>query len=50
LKEKLENRVADRLARYEYPRTIEFLDELPTTSTGKVRRQSLRERDGIADS
>ncbi|WP_226008173.1 acyl-CoA synthetase [Natrinema salinisoli] len=50
LKEELENRVTDRLARYEYPRMIEFLDELPTTSTGKVRRQSLRERDGIADS
>jgi len=41
--------VRDRLADYEYPREVEFLDELPQTSTGKVQRQSLREREGIAD-
>jgi len=37
--------VKDRLAKYEYPREIEFIDELPKTSTGKVRRKSLRERE-----
>ncbi|UHQ95200.1 acyl-CoA synthetase [Haloterrigena alkaliphila] len=50
LKETLGTRVKDRLAPYEYPREIEFIDDLPKTSTGKVRRQSLREREGIADS
>lgn len=50
LKETLGTYVKDRLAPYEYPREIEFVDELPKTSTGKVRRQSLREREGVADS
>ncbi|WP_245800672.1 AMP-binding enzyme [Natrinema saccharevitans] len=50
LKERIGDRVKDGLAPYEYPRTIEFVDELPKTSTGKVRRQTLRERAGITDS
>ncbi len=33
----------DRLAEYEYPREIRFVDELPTTSTGKIRRADLRD-------
>jgi len=49
LRQALMTHVRDRLADYEYPREVEFLDELPQTSTGKVRRQSLREREGIAD-
>ncbi|WP_197052491.1 acyl-CoA synthetase [Halobellus rufus] len=47
LKEQLQTHVKDRLAKYEYPREIEFTDEIPTTTTGKVRRQSLRAREGI---
>jgi acetyl-CoA synthetase len=43
----LQDHVRDRLAKYEYPREIEFLDEMPTTTTGKVRRADLREREGI---
>lgn len=39
----LRQHVKDRLAKYEYPREIEFLDDLPKTTTGKVRRASLRE-------
>ena len=50
LKRTLEERVKDRLAPYEYPRRIEFIDELPKTSTGKVRRESLRELVDAADS
>jgi acetyl-CoA synthetase len=46
LRRTLEDRVKDRLAPYEYPRRIEFIDELPKTSTGKVRRQSLLDRVG----
>ena len=34
-----------RLAAHEYPREIEFIGELPMTTTGKVRRIALRERE-----
>jgi acetyl-CoA synthetase len=34
--------VKTRLAAYEYPRQIEFVDELPLTTTGKIRRAELR--------
>jgi acetyl-CoA synthetase len=37
--------VRSRLAAYEYPREIEFVDELPMTTTGKVRRIDLRQRE-----
>ncbi|HET6522171.1 MAG TPA: 2-aminobenzoate-CoA ligase, partial [Geminicoccaceae bacterium] len=37
--------VRARLAAHEYPRVVEFLDELPLTATGKVRRRDLRERE-----
>ena len=35
--------VRDRLAAYEYPREVEFIDQLPMTTTGKVRRIELRQ-------
>jgi len=35
--------VRTRLSAHEYPRDIEFIEELPTTTTGKVRRRDLRE-------
>lgn len=44
LKQTLEERVKERLAPYEYPRRIKFIDKLPKTSTGKIRRESLRDR------
>ena len=34
-----------RLAPYEYPREIEFIDALPMTTTGKVQRKELRKRE-----
>ncbi len=34
-----------RLARHEYPRAIEFVDSLPMTTTGKMMRRALRERE-----
>ncbi|GAA1051918.1 AMP-binding protein [Dietzia natronolimnaea] len=34
--------VKERLAFYQYPREVLFLDELPTTNTGKIRRAKLR--------
>ena len=38
--------VKERLAPYKYPRSIEFLAELPKTATGKIQRFKLRELDG----
>ena len=35
--------VRDRLSAYAYPRKIEFVDELPKTLTGKIRRIELRQ-------
>ena len=35
--------VKSRLARHEYPRAIAFVDELPLTTTGKIRRNVLRD-------
>ncbi len=35
--------VKDRLAPYKYPRSIEFIDELPKTATGKIQRFRLRD-------
>jgi len=37
--------VRTRLSAHEYPREVEFIDELPMTTTGKVRRIDLRARD-----
>ena len=38
--------VRKRLAAYEVPREIEFVDELPLTTSGKIRRNELRRLDG----
>jgi len=43
LRESIQSFVKERLAKYEYPREIEFIDELPTSTTGKIRRTSLEE-------
>lgn len=34
----------ERMAAYKYPRSVQFLDELPKTATGKFLRRSLRGR------
>jgi acetyl-CoA synthetase len=39
----LQAHVRGRLAPYEYPKEIEFIDQLPMTTTGKVQRRVLRE-------
>ena len=38
----LQAHVRERLAPYEYPKEIEFIDALPMTTTGKVQRRLLR--------
>src|SRR5260221_635445 len=43
--EEIQGYVRGRLAPYEYPREIEFIDALPMTTTGKVQRKELRKRE-----
>ncbi|HET8746540.1 MAG TPA: AMP-binding protein, partial [Ramlibacter sp.] len=38
----LQTHVRDKLAPYEYPKEIEFIEALPMTTTGKVQRRVLR--------
>jgi len=45
LEEEIRQHVRGRLAPYEYPREIEFIDALPMTTTGKVQRKELRKRE-----
>ena len=45
LEEDLAQHVRRFLAPYEYPKEIEFIDALPMTTTGKVQRKILRERE-----
>jgi len=37
--------VQSRIARYKTPRTVAFVDELPKTATGKLRKVELRENE-----
>ncbi len=37
--------VRERLSAYAYPREIEFVNDLPKTLTGKIRRMELRRRE-----
>jgi acetyl-CoA synthetase len=41
----LQDHVKGLLAPYEYPKEIEFIDQLPMTTTGKVQRRVLRLRE-----
>jgi acetyl-CoA synthetase len=45
LEEDIQRHVRGRLAPYEYPKEIEFIDALPMTTTGKVQRKELRKRE-----
>ena len=40
--DELQRHVRGRIAPYEYPKEIEFIDALPMTTTGKVQRRVLR--------
>ncbi|HVM12939.1 MAG TPA: AMP-binding protein [Egibacteraceae bacterium] len=44
LVDELKGHVRERLSKYAYPREIEFVEDLPKTLTGKIRRVELRER------
>jgi len=41
----LKNYVKRTTAPYKYPRAIEFVDEVPKTISGKIKRNELRERE-----
>jgi 2-aminobenzoate-CoA ligase len=38
----LQEHVRTKLAKYKYPRAVEFVDALPRTETGKLQRFKLR--------
>jgi 2-aminobenzoate-CoA ligase len=44
LAEKLQAFVKDQIAPYKYPREVEFVEALPKTATGKLKRSELRGR------
>lgn len=41
----LQNHVKKTTAPYKYPRAVEFVEDLPKTISGKVRRVELRDRE-----
>ncbi|TAA69646.1 acyl-CoA synthetase MbcS [Planococcus salinarum] len=41
----LQNHVKELTAPYKYPRAIEFLEQLPKTASGKIRRIELRQKE-----
>ncbi|CAJ48779.1 acyl-CoA synthetase [Bordetella avium] len=43
--QKLQEHVRERLAPYEYPKEIEYVEHLPMTTTGKIQRAVLRRRE-----
>ncbi len=45
LRAEIRQLVRENLAKHEYPREIEFVAELPQTTTGKIQRRKLRERE-----
>lgn len=45
LKKELQDHVKHATAPYKYPRVIEFVDVLPKTISGKIRRVEIRERE-----
>ncbi|HEY2160519.1 MAG TPA: AMP-binding protein [Solirubrobacteraceae bacterium] len=45
LADEIKAHVRDHFSAYAYPRRIEFVDDLPNTLTGKIRRIELRQRE-----
>ena len=45
LVKELQQHAKNATAPYKYPREIEFVDELPKTASGKIRRVELRQRE-----
>ena len=49
LKKEIKNYLRNTLASYKRPKTIEFVKDLPKTSSGKVRRAEIKEKDWEKD-
>lgn len=49
LAEDIRTDVRQRLSKHEYPRRVEFVDELPKTASGKIQRYQLEATYGAAD-
>ena len=45
LKKELQDHVKRVTAPYKYPRIVEFVEELPKTISGKIRRVEIRQKD-----
>lgn len=45
LKKELQDYVKKQTAPYKYPRVVEFVEELPKTISGKIRRNEIRQND-----
>ncbi len=45
LAKELQDFVKSRTAPYKYPRRVEFVDQLPKTVSGKIRRAELRKQE-----
>jgi len=43
LQASLQTHIREHLAAYEYPRLLEFFEQLPMTTTGKIQRNVLRQ-------
>ncbi|MYL73143.1 AMP-binding protein [Halobacillus litoralis] len=43
----LQNHVKELTAPYKYPRKVEFIQELPKTTSGKIRRVELRQKEKV---
>ncbi len=50
LKKELQTYVKKNTAPYKYPRIVEFVDELPKTISGKIRRVQIRNEDNKKNS
>ena len=44
LKKDIQEFVKDKLSKHEYPRELEFIDALPKTPDGKIKRKVLKNR------
>mgnify|MGYP000804471836 FL=1 len=49
LTKELQDHVKHTTAPYKYPRIVEYVDELPKTIGGKIKRKMIRNADGVTD-
>ncbi|OAQ53402.1 hypothetical protein HTG_07950 [Natrinema mahii] len=47
--EEIKEYFLDNVASYKHPREVEFIEELPRTTSGKIQKYKLEERDGAED-